>query len=81
MNFLKEWEVAKKKTEEQELEIRQKGFYNCEKEKLSYMKRMQILRVQEVLRETVVKENYIELINESLHDVDIGLYLSNFNWN
>ena len=42
---------------------------------------MQILRIQEILKETVVKDNYIELINESLHDVDIGLYLSNFNWN
>ena len=45
------------------------------------MKRMQILRVQEVLKETVVKDNYIELINESLHDVDMNLFLRNFNWN
>lgn len=31
MNFLKEWEITKKNVEEEELEVRQKGFYNCEK--------------------------------------------------
>lgn len=44
------------------------------------MRKMQIHRVQEALKLTLIKDNFIELINESLHDVDMSLYLEQFDW-
>jgi|JI10StandDraft_1071094.scaffolds.fasta_scaffold1267979_1 uncharacterized protein YciU (UPF0263 family) len=44
------------------------------------MRKMQIHRVQEALKLTIMKDNFIELINESLHDVDMTLYLEQFDW-
>lgn len=81
MNFLKEWNVRKETGQSPQLQVRQNTYYyDCEKEKLSYMRKMQINRVQELLKLTQVQDNNIYLINESLHDVDMGLYLQNFDW-
>lgn len=44
------------------------------------MRKMQIHRVQEALKLTLIKDNFIELINQSLHDVDMNLYLEQFDW-
>jgi len=45
------------------------------------MKRMQLLKIEDAITQTTVHDNIMELINYSLHDVDLGLFLSSFNWN
>lgn len=45
-NFLKNWEIKKNNKSEHEMEVKQKGFYNCEKEKSTYMNKMQAVKAQ-----------------------------------
>ena len=45
-NFLQEWEIKKERMGEPEMEIKQRGYYNCEKEKSSYMNKMLAAKAQ-----------------------------------
>lgn len=41
------------------MEIRKRGYYNCEREKSVYTRKMQVLRAQEAYKFTLNQDNYI----------------------
>ncbi len=78
-NFLQQWEIHDSISSEG-LTIERKEPFSLEKEKNSYIRKMQCLKVEEAVSESIFQHNTLELINFPVADMDMSLYLQHWDW-